>query len=49
MALAQPISFDFSTNARLVAASKVITWMPAYAWRLASFALYVFQKSFWRS
>src|SRR2546425_9285120 len=36
MAFAHPISFDFSTNALLVAASKAITWMPASAWRLAS-------------
>src|SRR6266704_196255 len=36
MAFAQPISFDFSTNALLVAASKVITCIPASAWRLAS-------------
>src|SRR5712691_3583151 len=36
MAFAQPISFAFSTYALLVAASKLITWMPACAWRLAS-------------
>src|SRR6266446_4618152 len=36
MAFAQPTSFAFSTNALLVAPSKVITCMPASAWRLAS-------------
>src|SRR5437899_2183107 len=36
MAFAQPTSFAFSTHALLVTASKVITSMPARAWRLAS-------------
>ena len=39
IAAAQPISFAFSTYALLVAASKLITWMPASACRLASFWL----------
>ena len=49
MAVAQPISFAFSTYALLVAASKLMISMPACAWRLASSWLYFFQKSFWPS
>src|SRR5947207_2688794 len=39
MMLAQPTSFACCTYLRLVSASKLMVWMPACAWRLASFML----------
>src|SRR5229473_3208026 len=43
---AQPTSFACCTYLRLVSASKLMVWMPASAWRLASLWLYAFQNSF---
>src|SRR2546425_5275213 len=46
MTPAQPTSFACCTYLRLVSASKLMVWMPACAWRLASFWVYDFPNSF---
>jgi hypothetical protein len=46
MMLAQPTSYARSRYCLEVAASNLIVWMPAFAWRCASSWLYFFQDSF---